>query len=684
MSVKVVYFQLPIVLSAFLLFLLQPIMAKQILPWFGGSASVWNTCVFFFQLLLLLGYLYAHALVRFAPPRTQAYIHIGMLAICVVSLPVIASGYWKSGEVDPAMRILMMLATTVGLPYFLLSSTSPLLQAWYARTTAAPYTLFAISNAASLGGLLAYPFLIEPFLNIAEQAWLWSAGFVLFACACAYVAVVSALAARGTTGDRASGRHMPLGEAPNMRLRLLWITLSALGSLALISITAFIAQNIASMPLIWVAPLAIYLITFILAFSGRDYSGWGTMLPALALSLAMVASYRSIDFIQEFQFSLPVFMAGLFFICLFCHAQLAATKPHPSRLTEFYILVSLGGALGSLAGSMLAPLLLSGDFEMPITLALFAALITWRARAAATTYRTGVALIAVMVAGVATWQIADQYATARVLVRNFYSALRILDTGEGAERRRTMEHAGVNHGSQYLDPARRGEALAYYSPSSGVALAIARQRELAAGKPLAAGFVGLGAGALAAYGESGDAFRFYEINPQVIDLAKREFTYLSDSKANISLALGDARLVLETEKPQAFGLIVVDAFSGDAIPLHLLTREAVAIYRKHLRPGGALLFHISNRFVDLQPALARLALEENLHARMVIDTPEGSKNDDSPLMDSDWVLMAEDPSWFKSPKLEEESEPLREAMRGRAWTDNFNNILSAIRLGGSH
>ena len=214
-------------------------------------------------------------------------------------------------------------------------------------------------------------------------------------------------------------------------------------------------------------------------------------------------------------------------------------------------------------------------------------------------------------------------------------------------------------------------------------LAIARQRELAAGAPLAAGFIGLGAGALAAYGEPGDAFRFYEINPQVIDLAKREFTYLSGSKANVSLALGDARLVLEAEKPQAFDLIVVDAFSGGAIPLHLLTREAVAIYRKHLRPGGALLFHISNRFVDLQPALARLALEENMQARIVVDSPEGSERDDSPLMDSDWVLMASDASWFQSPKLEEESEALRAPMRGRAWTDDFNNILSAIRLGGS-
>lgn len=681
MAVRAVYFQIPIVLSAFLLFLVQPIMAKQILPWFGGSASVWNTCVFFFQLLLLLGYVYAHALVRFASPRMQAIIHLGMLALCLLSLPVLASGYWKSGDSDPALRILMMLATTVGLPYFLLSSTSPLLQAWYARTMSAPYKLFAISNAASLGGLLAYPFLIEPVLNIAQQAWLWSAGFVLFAGFCAYVAVLCALVA-ARAGDQKATAHEPAAEAPPARLRLYWIVLSALGSLALISVTAFVAQNIASMPLIWVAPLAIYLITFILAFGDRDYSGWNIALPALALIAVMVASYQTIAFIQMLQFSLPVFMAGLFFVCMFCHGQLAATKPHPSRLTEFYILISLGGALGSLAGSMMAPLVLSGDFEMPITLALVAALIAWRARAAAPAMRYAAALGAVFVAGMAVWQIAHQYATAHVLARNFYSSLRIADSGQGAERLRIMEHGGVTHGSQYLDRKRQGEPLAYYSPTSGVALAIQRQRELAAGRPLTGGFIGLGAGALAAYGEKGDIFRFYEINPQVVDLARREFTYLADSKAQVPVALGDARLVMEREAPQGYDMIVVDAFSGGAIPLHLLTREAVAIYRKHLRPGGVLMFHISNRFVDLQPALARLAQEENLHARIVSDAPEGSEDEESPLSYSDWVLMATDAAWFNSPKLEEESEALPPPMRGRAWTDDFNNILSSIKLGG--
>lgn len=682
MSIRAVYFQIPIVLSAFLLFLVQPIIAKQILPWFGGSASVWNTCIFFFQLLLLGGYLYAHGLVRFASPKTQAIVHVAMLALCLASLPVVTSDYWKSGETDPAVRILLMLATTVGAPYFILSSTSPLLQAWFARTMAAPYKLFALSNAASLGGLLVYPFLMEPTLTTTQQAWLWSVGFIAFALACAYVTIASALAAR-RSGALMRDVHDAEPAAPSARTRGLWVILSALGSLALISVTAFVAQNIASMPLIWVAPLALYLITFILAFSGRDYGRSSITLVALALCLAMAIAYKNIDFISEFQFSLPLYMAGLFFVCLFCHGQLAATKPHPARLTEFYILVSLGGALGSLAGSMLAPVVLNGAFEMPMTLAAVAMVIAWRMRSHAAGLRYAALALAIVVTGVVAWQIAAEYASARILARNFYSTLRIFDTGEGAELRRVMEHGGVEHGSQYLAPDRRGEPLAYYSPTSGVALAIRRQRELAQGQPLSVGFVGLGAGALAAYGQSGDAFRFYEINPQVVDLAKSQFTYLADSRATVSIALGDARLVLEREQPQAFSMLVIDAFSGDAIPLHLLTREAIAIYRRHLRPGGVLLFHISNRFVDLQPALARLAKEEKLHARMFADEPEGWEEADSPLSASDWVAMVNDEAWFRDEAIEELAEPLQEPMRGRAWTDDFNNILSAIRLGGS-
>ena len=683
MLIKSASFRISIVVSAFLLFLIQPIIAKQILPWFGGSASVWNTCLFFFQFLLLLGYTYANALIRFASAKQQAMIHVGLLCLSLASLPVIASPEWKVGDADPALNILLLLSTTVGLPYFLLSTTSPLIQAWYSRVMSAPYRLFALSNAASLVGLLAYPFLLEPTLTTSQQAKLWSGGFVLFALACAMVAFLSTRIAGRNSREAGSSPGASNMTAPTVAQRGLWITLSALGSLTLISVTSFVAQNIASMPLIWVVPLAIYLITFILAFGRGSYRGWPIAGPALGLSLVMAASYQSDDFVSKFYVSLPIFMAGLFFVCLYCHGELAATKPDPNFLTGFYVFVSLGGALGSLGGSLLAPVLLSGDFEMPLTLVAVAAVFAWQHRHDAGKSRVPAMAFAIVIGMTSAAQIFYEINRARLLTRNFYGSLRIVETGTAPMVVRRMEHGAIEHGSQYLDPERRKEPISYYSPTSGVALALRRQRQLSRGQPLAIGVVGLGAGALAAYGQPGDQFRFYEINPQVIALARSEFTYLSDSKADVSTHLGDARLVLEREPPQAFDMLVVDAFSGDAIPIHLLTREALAIYRKHLKPFGVVLFHISNKFVDLKPALSRLAVEERLEARIVSDEPEGADDDDSPLSSSDWVMMYADQRWLRSSELDSRAEALDAPQPGPAWTDDFNTILSAVRLGGT-
>jgi SAM-dependent methyltransferase len=564
----------------------------------------------------------------------------------------------------------------VGLPYFILSSTSPLLQAWYARRYATPYGLFAVSNAASLAGLLAYPFLIEPLIDVRRQGWLWSAGFALFGAACAFAALAQVRGPRAAPPPASDARV----EAPS---RLLWLVLSALGSLALVSTTSFIASNIASMPLIWVAPLALYLVTFIVAFADwrlpRRWIGMG----ALACALGMAATSGNSDFVSELYLSLPLFLGGLFLLCLYCHGELAATKPAPAQLTMFYIVVSLGGAIGALCSSILAPLFLKGDFELPLTLAAIAALIAlrgWRSdRVAAPLQALRVAL-AIAVCAVAAWQIAAEISHARVLARNFYSSLRIVDTGEGANVIRRMEHGGVEHGAQFLDPRKRREPISYYGPTSGAALAIAALRAQRR-SALRMGVVGLGAGALAAYGEPGGAVRFYELNPQVIDLAQSQFTYLSDSLAKIEIAPGDARLVLETEPAQNFDVLAIDAFSGDAIPIHLLTREALAIYRRHLRPGGALLFHISNKFVDLQPALARLAQDAGMSARIVSDTPDDPE-ETSPLSDSDWVIFSEDAKMFDAAQLRR-AEDLEAPQPGSAWTDDFNTILSAISIGGA-
>jgi hypothetical protein len=481
-----------------------------------------------------------------------------------------------------------------------------------------------------------------------------------------------------------SRRRQDISQATGVRpdpttSPLLWIALSALGSLALISITSFVAQNIASIPLIWVAPLSIYLITFVLAFGSREYRGWLISGPALVLAGSVLLTYRSQEFTSNIALSLPLFMACLFFVCLACHGELAASKPEPKRLTFFYIMVSLGGALGSLLGSILAPLLLSGDFEMPLTLAAVGIICLYLRRHDTRASRVAALAMAIALSCVAGWQMVTEVGEAKLLTRNFYSALRIVEYDTSQGKLRKMEHGGVEHGSQLLDRDKSLQPVSYYGPTSGVSLAIRRQRELA-GRPIAAGLVGLGAGALAAYGQAGDRFRFYEINPQVIGLAQSHFSYLRESKASVTTALGDARLVLEAESPQNFDLLAIDAFSGDGIPMHLLTREATFIDRKHVAPSGVLLFHVSNHFVDLQPALARLAADQGLVMRVVADEPDGAEDIASPLSASTWVMMAADQHWFDTPDLLDAIDPPEPPPPGAVWTDDFNDILSAVRL----
>ena len=603
-----------------------------------------------------------------------------MLGLSCLCLPIIVSPGWRVAEGEPATRILLLLSATVGLPYLVLASTSPLLQAWYSRFSATPYWLFSLSNAASLLGLVAYPFLIEPSWTIDQQGRIWSLGFGVFAVFCAAVAIFNAR--RSSTIKIAEDRRIQSTSiaAP---LRALWLVLSALGSLTLVSVTAFISQNIASVPLIWIIPLSLYLITFILAFSVRNLRGWPIAAPAMMLSLAMIASYQHETMMSELHWALPIFTAGLFFVCLYCHGELAASKPEPSRLTEFYIMVALGGALGSLTGSILAPVVLNGDFEMHFALAAVSAVFALLRRNDPLKTRLVAFAFAATITAISTFQIVDEIQGARVLTRNFYSSLSIVDFGTGEGRWRRMAHGQTIHGDQYVDPARRAEPLGYYGRTSGLAVAFERQRELAQSGPLAVGVVGLGAGVSAAYGQTGDRFRFYEINPQVETLARTEFTYLSDSKANVSVIIGDARLVLDGEPAQNYDLLIVDAFSGDSIPMHLLTVEAMQIYRKHLKPSGVLLFHVSNLFVDLQPPLARLALEQQLEARLISDDPDLPSDDesDSPLASSEWIIMAVNAAWF-SPAVRIKTEPLPTPPPGGAWTDNFNNLLSAIKFGG--
>ena len=664
-------YPLTVFLSAFLLFLVQPVIAKQILPWFGGSAGVWTTCLFFFQFLLLCGYAYAHWSIRTLRPKPQVVLHIVLLLASLASLPILARAEWKpAGNEQPALRILLLLFATVGLPYFLLTTTGPLIQAWYARITDSPYRLFALSNFASLLGLLCYPFLLEPMITTQQQAWYWSAGHVLFVVLCALTALYSL---RRTRHPGAINQTLMTAERPpTWGRRCTWIALSAMGSFMLVATTNHMTQNIASMPLLWVLPLALYLLTFILCFEGRGwYHRFVFFGPVLTVLVAMVYVNSDLSLLLDLKVALPVFAAGLFAVCMFCHGELATLKPAPRYLTGFYLMIALGGAVGSLLVSIVAPLTLPGDFEMQIGIVVCALLVVWQTRKEPIWFP---AIAAFVVAGVTYGIVAhgiEQVRSYHVMARNFYGSLHTKNIGdpELPAARRQLIHGVIQHGEQWLAPEKAGEPLSYYGPESGVGLAIATKTQ----PDRRIGVIGLGTGTIAAYGRPGDFVKFYDINPQVIVIANKEFTYLSGSKAKVDVALGDARLVLEREEPQHFDILAVDAFSSDAIPVHLLTRQAFEVYLRHLNPDGMLAIHVTNRYLNLVPVVKDIADALHLAAVHVENDADGV------YASTDWVLVARDAALFDKEPLADNTTEIDSDPSRQVWTDDFNNLFNAMK-----
>ncbi len=660
-----------IFLSAFLLFLVQPIVAKQILPWFGGSAAVWTTCVFFFQSLLLAGYAYAHAVVRFLRPRRQLVVHLVLLAASLAVLPILAATRWRpTGAEDPSWRILGLLAVTVGLPYFLLATTSPLAQAWYARRFAAPYRLFALSNLASLAALLCYPVVVEPFVATQIQALAWSWSYGLFALLCGATALYTMRAAAGAERAPVPGAR---GPAPRLAVRLQWVLLPALASLLLLAITNHLTENVASIPFLWILPLALYLLTFILCFDGRGWYRRILFVPAAVIALAAMGwMLRDLQLTHALKLALPIHAAGLFILCMFCHGELVRLQPQPERLTEFYLMIALGGALGSLFVSVIAPHLLPGDFELAIGLVLAAVALAVRL------VPLGRPALAVGVATVAfvSWAAVDYVRATmddtRVLTRNFYASLRTRDELRQEGTVRKLIHGTINHGEQFVDVGKRGQPIAYFGPKAGISRALEALRH----PGMKVGVVGLGAGTLAAWGKPGDTYRFYEINPQVIELAHREFSYLAESAARIELVLGDGRLALERESAQGFDLLAADAFSSDSVPMHLMTREALELYIRHIRPGGVVVFNVTNRYLDLAPVVKRLADSLGLYARLVSHNPGVEYHIYSA---TDFVLVTADPQLFQRPQLADVAQEIQVPANISVWTDDFNNLLQALR-----
>ena len=685
---RVFLYALTVFISAFLLFLVQPVIAKQILPWFGGSAAVWTTCLVFFQCMLLAGYFYADWTTKKLTPKHQALLHIGLILVAIALLPIIPDTAWKpTGEEVPSLRILLLLAATIGLPYFLISTTSPLVQVWFNKSYpgASPYRLFALSNLASMIALLGYPFLFEPWITTNQQAIGWSIGFGVFALLIAASAWFGLHRFNGdAVSDAPENPSTGVTEniaVPTRREKLTWIALSALGSVLLLAISNHLTQNISSIPLMWVVPLALYLLTFILCFDAKDaHSNWyqrKLFLPLLALlviGMSWTLADKNLHFMLYWQIGL--FSVGLFVACMFCHGELVALKPHPRHLTTFYLMVSIGGALGALLVGVIAPLTLPAYYELEISIVALAAMATFRLWRKVHIGLVMVGAAVTIFAGAAAVYTVVQFnEDVVVMSRNFYGTLRVkqYDPPSVEYRRRSLVHGAILHGDQYMDAPYNRSATTYYKPKSGIGRILLLKEKLAPDKPRKVGIVGLGTGTIATYANKRDIYRFYDINPDVVTIARRDFTYLKDTDAKIEISLGDARLNLEREPVQGFDVLAIDAFSSDSIPVHLITLEAVQIYERHMKPDGVIAFHVSNRFLDLKPVVSMIAEKRGLHVAWVRDSyDDGSTT-------SDWVLLTKDKTQFLKPDILDGTFIIPPEPKLRIWTDDFNNLLQVLK-----
>jgi SAM-dependent methyltransferase len=673
-----------VIVGACLLFLVQPLIAKIILPWFGGSSAVWSAALVFFQACVLGGYSYAHWLTRLSA-RRQSLIHGALLIISCLMMPILPSEAWRpDGTGDPALQILLLLTVTVGLPSVMLSSTSPLMQVWYMRRTGSepPYWLFAWSNAGSLLALLSFPLLLEPAFTSRTLGLGWSALFVVFAALCIGVACLNSKQPLSDTARVSEVVDQTAAPAPNLWRMVLWVLLSACASGLLVTVSANLSANVAPIPLLWVVPLALYLLTFILAFSQHRVYHATWYFPLVALSLGGLA-YLYVQRLENWpiQYVVPAYLAALFVICMACHGELVMRRPAGPYLTRFYLLVSLGGVLGGAFVGLIAPAIFNTYVELPLLLVLIAELyvmLQWHRRGSG---RSLLLIRVVMILGVLTLMgelLRSELENRRLSVlveRNFYGVLSVQDDPLSYElARRYLIHGTISHGYQYLHEELHRVPSSYFSQHSGVGLALTALRSEG---PVRMGVVGLGVGVLSGYVREGDYARFYEINPKVVDIADSYFTFLPAARkaGDVDVLLGDARLTLERQPPQGFDLLAIDAFSSDAIPTHLLTREAFQLYFKHLKPNGVLAVHISNRYIDLVPVCARSAQFVNRSARVVTSRSDGTYDT------SVWVIVTSNPDLLARPEFRnantyEATAP--ESFPG--WSDQYSSVWTLMRL----
>jgi len=713
------------------------VISKYILPWFGGAPAVWTTCLLFFQVILFLGYSYAHVVTRWLRPMQQGLIHLCLIVVAVFMLPITPGPEWKPENSSyPMLRIMLLLAANVGMPYFLLSSTGPLMQAWFARTFRgrSPYRLYALSNVGSLLALLSYPFVVEPAFGVQAQGSLWSLGFCLFALGCGYLALrhwqkrdLVAAQAPSSAGTDDADRGLSVSvvdneQSPRPSEYAWWLVLPALASMMLLATTNHVCQDVAVIPFLWVLPLTLYLISFIICFDNEQWYGrywWasGLVIAILAVSIMMMFGDD-----QNLVLETILYFAALFFICMVCHGELVHRKPLARHLTAFYLMCSAGGALGGVFVALICPAIFDAYWETPLGIiiaylmgtVLVVSEVTRRFRPseqkagevpahrrpspdatpdtatirsdkgtdASPTLATlsgwstaiGATLFVGLLIVVRTHLGAVETGT-EISQRNFYGVLhveRVAADDEGPAGRMLI-HGRIGHGFQFNDPGKRAWPTMYYTRSSGVGLVMQQYRE---DRPLRVGLVGLGVGTLAAYGQEGDYFRFYEINPDVIRFARDYFTFLDDTPARVDVVLGDARLSLEGEPDQRFDILVLDAFSSDAIPVHLLTCEAFATYDRHLTPDGVLAVNISNRHLDLVPVLSGLAERYDYQWCQIRTTKDAT----IAAAAAHWMVLTRDADLLSDEAIQAATQGTETGSKKiTLWTDSHNNLLQVLK-----
>jgi hypothetical protein len=670
-------FRIVIFLGSFLLFLIEPIAGKRLLSLFGGSAAVWTTCLVFFQLALLLGYLCAHLFATKLRPPKQSLAYLMLVCAALAQLGVTLGQNLRASPAHPIFSVFWLLSALIGLPFLALSAASPLLQAWYGYATitselVSPYRLYAISNFGSLLALVAYPTLIEPRFTLRGQIVAWSLGFAVFTILCGVIHWRGCSLFRFTPNQKTT---MDPESPPGVTDRVLWMLLAACGSLLLCAVTNYLSQNVAAVPLLWIMPLSVYLLSFVMAFNGRILWPRWPILCLLAVALGSVGyvlhRYNDIDLRLAV---IPIYCAVLFIACLFCHSEVYRLRPGTRYLTSFYLSVSAGGAVGAFFVGVLAPVVFSANYE------LFWGLIFVSALAAAVSWKQGFAWFLFYGAGTLAmvalliFQVQSYERDTIARMRSFYGPLRVTETplsfGQGTIR--TLYNGTIEHGIQLYGSGLRLVPNTYYADSSGVGLAL---NFCCSGRPRRVGVIGLGAGTLATYGRKGDVFRFYEINPLVERIALNLFTYLSESDASIQIVLGDARVSLAAESSQQFDVLAVDAFSGDAIPVHLLTAQAFALYRRHLKPAGILAIHVTNQYLDLAPVVQQQADHAGLQAVLIISSSDLAQAIDR----ADWVLVSGNADFLSLPELAAAKEDISGPKGLRLWNDDYNSLLPVVR-----